>query len=62
MRPVSGIEDVGVVRRALFDGPILHRRGDDVGDRRVELLARLDRLAERLEDRLRQAGSSSPTC
>ena len=34
-------EDVGVVRRALFDRPVLHRRGDDVGDRRIELLARL---------------------
>ena len=25
------VEDVGVVRGALFDRPILHRRGDDVG-------------------------------
>ena len=55
-------EDVGVVGGALLDGPVLHGRGDDVGDRRVELVARLDRLAERLVDRLRQAGSSSPTC
>ena len=47
-------EDVGVVRRALFDGPILHGRGDDVGNRRVELLARFDRLAKCLVDRLRQ--------
>ena len=47
-------EDVGVVGRALFDCPILHRRGDDIGDRRVELGPCFDRLAERLVDRLRQ--------
>ena len=32
VRPVSGIEDVGVVRGPLFDRPILHGRGHDIGD------------------------------
>ena len=40
---------------ALFDGPIFHCRGDHIGDRRVELGARFDGLAESLKDWLRQA-------
>ena len=48
------VEDVRVVRRALLDRPVLHRRGDDVGDARVERLGVLDRRHHRLEDRLRQ--------
>ena len=50
----QGIEDVGVVRGALLDGPVLHGRGHGVGDRAVELLALFDRPLERLEDQLRQ--------
>jgi hypothetical protein len=49
------LEQVGVVRRALFNRPVLHRAGDGVGDGRIEHRAELDRLLQRLEDRLGQA-------
>ena len=45
-------EDVGVVGGTFFDRPVLHGRGHDVGDRRIELFARLDRSHQGLEDRL----------
>ena len=48
------LELVRVVGSALFDGPILHRIGDGVGDGRVERRAELDRLLQGFEDRLRQ--------
>ena len=50
----QGVEDVGVVRRALLDGPGLDGRGHGVGDRTVELLALFDRPLQRLEYQLRQ--------
>ena len=50
----QGVEDVGVVRGALLDGPGLDGRGHGVGERTVELLALFDRPLERLEDQLRQ--------
>ena len=49
------LEQVGVVGRALLDGPVLHGGGDGVGDGRVERRALLDRLLQGLEDRLGQA-------
>ena len=49
------LEPVRVVRGAVLDRPVLHRRRDGVGDRRVERLAVRDRPAQRLIDRLRQA-------
>ena len=39
--PVSGIENVGVVGRALFHRPVFHRRSDNVGDGGIELFARI---------------------
>ena len=54
VRPVKRIEDVGVVSRALLDGPGLDGRSHGVGDRAIELLAFFDRPLERLEDLLRQ--------
>ena len=53
-QPGHGIEDVGVVRRTLLQRPVLHRDGDRVGDRGVQLGALLDRGDDRLVDRLRQ--------
>jgi len=50
------LEEVRVVGRAFFDGPVLHRAGDGVGDRWVERVAELDRLLQRLEHRLGQTG------
>ena len=50
------LEPVREVRRAVFDGPILERRGDGVGRRRVERLAAHDGVAQRLICRLRQPG------
>src|SRR6185295_6449780 len=44
------MELVRVVRRALGDGPLLHRARDRVGVRAIELLALLDGLLERGED------------
>ena len=41
------LEPVGVVRCALFNGPILHRIGDDPGDLRIQRGALADRLLER---------------
>ena len=48
------LEPVGVVGRAVLDGPVLHRRGDDVGDLRVERLAVIDRPEQAPVDVLRQ--------
>ena len=48
------LEPVRVVRGAVLDRPILHRRGDGVGDRGVERLAVRDRPAQRLVRGLRQ--------
>ncbi len=50
----EGVKDVGVVAGAVLGGPVLHRRGDDVGDRRVEADALVDGGLERLVDRLGQ--------
>jgi hypothetical protein len=49
------LENVGVVRGALFDGPVLHRTGDGVCDGRVKRRALPDCLLEGLEDHLGQA-------
>jgi hypothetical protein len=54
------IEDVGVVRGALFDGPVAHGDGDLVGDRDVQLLALVDRSPQRLVGGLRQARLHRP--
>ncbi len=51
------LEPVGVVGGALLDGPLLHHGRHDVGDAGVERSALLDRVLDRLEDVLRQAGS-----
>ena len=40
------LEPVGVVRGAVFDGPVLERARDDVGNRRVDRLALRDRAPE----------------
>ena len=48
------IEDVRVVRGPLRQRPVLHRRGDRVGDRRIELGALLDGRDHGLEHRLGQ--------
>ena len=48
------LEPVRVVRRAVLDRPVLHRRGHRVGDRRVERLAVRDRPPQRVIDRLGQ--------
>ncbi len=53
-QPGHRVEDVGVVGGALLECPVLHRRGDRIGDRRVQLLALLDRGDHRLVDRLGQ--------
>ena len=44
------LEPVRVVRGAVFDGPFLHRVGDDVGDLEVERAILLDGLGEVLVD------------
>ena len=48
------LEPVGVVGRALADGPVFHRVGDDVRDRLIERGALCHRLFERLEHVLGQ--------
>ena len=48
------IEDVGVVRGAFFDRPVLHRRRHDVGNLGIKFLAGVDRLHQRFVDRFRQ--------
>ena len=53
--PGERVEDVGVVRGPLLDGPVLHGQRHRVGDVRVERLALLDRGLQRLVDALRQA-------
>jgi hypothetical protein len=50
-RPGQRLEPVRVVRRAVLEGPGLHGGGDHVGLRAVEAVA----VADRLDDRLRQA-------
>ena len=54
-QPGQRLEPVGEMRRAAFHGPVLHRRGHDVGDARVERLAVIDGAQQRLVDRLGQA-------
>jgi len=49
------LEPVGEVGRAILDGPVLHRRGDDIGHLRVERLAPVDGAEEALVDLLGQA-------
>ena len=49
-----GLKHVGEVRGALFHGPVLHGRGDGVGDGRIERRTLLDGLLQGLEDRLGQ--------
>jgi hypothetical protein len=49
------LENVGEVRRAIFDGPILHRRSDIVGHGRIERQTELDRLLKCLESEFGQA-------
>ncbi len=53
--PGQGIEDVGVVGRALLEGPVLHGRGDDVGHDRIEGLGVVDGAEQRLVDQLRES-------
>ncbi len=48
------VEDVRVVGRALLQRPVLHRRGDGVGDQRVQRSGLLDGGEHGLVDRLRQ--------
>ena len=48
------LEPVRVVRRAVLDGPVLERGGDDVRCRGVERLTDRDRAAECFVDLLRQ--------
>ncbi len=48
------VEDVGVVGGALLQGPVLHRRGDRVGDLGVERAGLLDGGQDGLVDALRQ--------
>ena len=51
----EGLEPVGVMGCAVFDGPVLHRRGDDIGQVRLKTLAVDDGPLETLEDVLREA-------
>ena len=51
------LEPVRVVRRAVFDRPVLHRVRDRVGHVLVELRAVLDGLVQALVDGLRQAAT-----
>ena len=53
-QPGHRLEPVGVMGRAVLHGPLPHRGGHDVGDRRVQRGALLDRVAQRLVDILRQ--------
>ena len=53
-QPRHRVEDVRVVGGALRQRPVLHRRGDRVGDGRIELRALLDGRDDRLVHRLRQ--------
>ena len=50
------LEDVGEVGRPVLHGPVLHGRGDGVADARVQRQPLADRLLQRLEDGLGQAG------
>ncbi len=47
-RTREGLEPVREVGRSLLERPLLHRLGDTVGNRRIELGAILDRRKERL--------------
>ena len=51
------LEPVRVVRRAVLDGPILERAGDDVGDRGLDRLALSHRASERAVHILGQTGA-----
>ncbi len=48
------LEPVGEVRGAVLDGPVLHGRGDDIGDLGIERLAPVDGPEEALVDLLGQ--------
>jgi hypothetical protein len=50
-----GLEEVGEVGSALFDGPVLHGRRDGIGGVGVEGRALADGLLEGLEDGLGEA-------
>ena len=45
-RPGHRLEPVGKVRRAVLQGPVLHRLGDDVGDLGTQAFAFADGLAQ----------------
>ena len=51
----QGIEDMGEMGRALFDGPVLHGGSHDVRQRRIELHPLFDGLAQGFVDDPRQA-------
>ena len=51
------LEPVRVVRGAMLDRPVLQRRGNDVGDGRVDGLSLRDRAAQRAVDILGQTGA-----
>ena len=51
------LEPVRVVGRAVFDRPVFHRGGDDVGDRRVERLSLGDGAPKRFVGVARQAAA-----
>jgi hypothetical protein len=53
-QPGQRLEHVRVMGGALLERPVLHRRGDGVGERRVDRLALLERALQALEDVLRQ--------
>src|SRR6185437_13436037 len=48
-RARQGLEPVREVGRALLHRPLLHRRGDRIGEDRVERAALVERLLETLE-------------
>ena len=48
------LEPVRVVGGPALERPVLHRRGDDIGDRRVEFFVALDRALQRTVDLLGQ--------
>ena len=53
-QPGHRLEPVREMRRAVFHGPLSHRGGHDIGDRRVEGSTFLDRVADRLVNIFRQ--------
>jgi len=49
------VEDVRIVRRTFFDGPVFHRRRDDIGHGSVEFRSAFDRFEKAFVDVLGQA-------